>query len=167
MVVASIIFGILGLLSFWVPIIGLIFAGIALLLGIIAVLNKNNTAKTGLKITALVIAIVAVGMSYLITSTILGVASIAVDLMQEVTAMADKLEDEPELQKLASDLYNEYLYIIIENKFTKGKISDEDAERRYIDILMNDHRELFNEGYDIKIKEDYKFEIISPDETKI
>ena len=39
MVVASIIFGILGLLSFWVPIIGLIFAGIALLLGIIAVLN--------------------------------------------------------------------------------------------------------------------------------
>lgn len=167
MVVASIIFGILGLLSFWVPIIGLIFAGIALLLGIIAVLNKNNTAKTGLKITALVIAIVAVGMSYLITSTILGVASIAVDLMQEVTAMADKLEDEPELKELASDLYNEYLYIIIENKFTKGKISDEDAERRYIDILMNEHRELFNEGYDIKIKEDYKFEIISPDETKI
>lgn len=167
MVVASIIFGILGLLSFWVPIIGLIFAGIALLLGIIAVLNKNNTAKTGLKITALVIAIVAVGMSYLITSTILGVASIAVDLMQEVTAMADKLEDEPELKELASDLYNEYLYIIIENKFTKGKISDEDAERRYIDILMNEHRDLFNEGYDIKIKEDYKFEIISPDETKI
>ncbi len=167
MVVASIIFGILGLLSFWVPIIGLIFAGIALLLGIIAVINKNNTAKTGLKITALVIAIVAVGMSYLITSTILGVASIAVDLMQEVTAMADKLEDEPELQELASDLYNEYLYIIIENKFTKGKISDEDAERRYIDILMNEHRDLFNEGYDIKIKEDYKFEIISPDETKI
>lgn len=167
MVVASIIFGILGLLSFWVPIIGLIFAGIALLLGIIAVINKNNTAKTGLKITALVIAIVAVGMSYLITSTILGVASIAVDLMQEVTAMADKLEDEPELKELASDLYNEYLYIIIENKFTKGKISDEDAERRYIDILMNEHRELFNEGYDIKIKEDYKFEIISPDETKI
>ena len=167
MVVASIIFGILGLLSFWVPIIGLIFAGIALLLGIIAVLNKNNTAKTGLKITALVIAIVAVGMSYLITSTILGVASIAVDLMQEVTAMADKLEDEPELKELASDLYNEYLYIIIENKFTKGKISDEDAERRYIDILMNEHREMFNEGYDIKIKEDYKFEIISPDETKI
>jgi hypothetical protein len=106
-------------------------------------------------------------MSYLITSTILGVASIAVDLMQEVTAMADKLEDEPELQELASDLYNEYLYIIIENKFTKGKISDEDAERRYIDILMNEHRDLFNEGYDIKIKEDYKFEIISPDETKI
>ena len=167
MVVASIIFGILGLLSFWVPIIGLIFAGIALLLGIIAVINKNNTAKTGLKITALVIAIVAVGMSYLITSTILGVASIAVDLMQEVTAMADKLEDEPELKELASDLYNEYLYIIIENKFTKGKISDEDAERRYIDILMNEHRDLFNEGYDIKIKEDYKFEIISPDETKI
>ena len=125
MVVASIIFGILGLLSFWVPIIGLIFAGIALLLGIIAVLNKNNTAKTGLKITALVIAIVAVGMSYLITSTILGVASIAVDLMQEVTAMADKLEDEPELKELASDLYNEYLYIIIENKFTINEINED------------------------------------------
>ncbi len=167
MVVASIIFGILGLLSFWVPIIGLIFAGIALLLGIIAVLNKNNTAKTGLKVTALVIAIIAVGMSYLITSTIVGVAAVAFDLLEEVTTMANKLEDKPELQELASDLYNEYIAIIIENKFSKDKISNEVAERRYIDILMNEHRDLFNEGYDIKMKEDYKFEIISPDETMI
>lgn len=167
MVVASIIFGILGLLSFWVPIIGLLFAGIALLLGIIAVLNRNNTSKTGLKITALVIAIIAVGMSYLITSTILGLASVAVDLLEETTTMANKLEGKPELQELASDLYNEYISIIIENKLTKGKISNEVAERRYIDILMNEHRELFNAGYDIKMKEDYKFEIVNPDETKI
>ncbi len=167
MVVASIIFGILGLLSFWVPIVGLLFAGIALLLGIIAVLNKNNTAKTGLKITALVIAIIAVGMSYLITSTIVGVAAVAFDLLEEVTTMANRLEDEPELQELASDLYNEYIVIIIENKFNKGKISDDVAERRYIDILMNEHRDLYNAGYDIRMKEDYKFEIISPDETKI
>ena len=167
MVVASIIFGILGLLSFWVPIIGLLFAGIALLLGIIAVLNRNNTAKTGLKITALVIAIIAVGMSYLITSTILGLASVVVDLLEETTTMANKLEGKPELQELASDLYNEYISIIIENKLTKGKIANEEAERRYIDILMNEHRELFNAGYDIKMKEDYKFEIVNPDETKI
>ena len=167
MVVASIIFGILGLLSFWVPIIGLLFAGIALLLGIIAVLNRNNTAKTGLKITALVIAIIAVGMSYLITSTILGLESVAVDLLEETTTMANKLEGKPELQELASDLYNEYISIIIENKLTKGKIANEEAERRYIDILMNEHRELFNAGYDIKMKEDYKFEIVNPDETKI
>ena len=125
MVVASIIFGILGLLSFWVPIIGLLFAGIALLLGIIAVLNRNNTAKTGLKITALVIAIIAVGMSYLITSTILGLASVVVDLLEETTTMANKLEGKPELQELASDLYNEYISIIIENKLTKGKIANE------------------------------------------
>ena len=138
-----------------------------------SVIIRNNSStkqkqysKNGVKNNS-VIAIIAVGMSYLITSTILGLASVAVDLLEETTTMANKLEGKPELQELASDLYNEYISIIIENKLTKGKISNEVAERRYIDILMNEHRELFNAGYDIKMKEDYKFEIVNPDETKI
>ncbi len=168
MAVASVIFSILALLSCIVPGIGLISSVIALIIAIIAMASKKTRGQnTGLKTTGLVLAIIASLVSFAITSMLVSVFTLVLDVAGGITEATEQIYRNPETQDLVEDLYEEYFGIVLYNKFSREDITKEEAERRYVDVLMNEHRELYYKGYDIRVDKDLKFEIITPGEMKI
>lgn len=164
MAAASVVFGILALLTCVMPVIGIITSIIALIIAIIAMASKKTRGEnTGAKATGLGLAIFSAIVAFAITYFLVNIFTMFFDIAGEAISTSKQIYENPETQELVSDLYEEYLGIRIYNLLTKDDITLEEAERRYIDILMNEYREIYNQGYDIRVDDEYKFKIVSPE----
>lgn len=168
MATASMVLGIIALLSCIIPGLGLITAIIALIVAIIAMSNKNTKGKdNGAKTAGLVLSIIAAIVSFTMTSILVSAFTLVLDVASGITDATEQIYENPEAEELVSELYGEYFGIVLYNKFSREDITVEEAKTMYMDVLMNEHRDLYNEGYDIHVDEDLKFELITPEEIKI
>ena len=168
MAIASTVLGVMAILSCLIPIFGLFFALIALLVAIIAMARKQTKGqKTDLKVIGLILSILATVGGVLSTGFLIKGTIFIFDTVGEMTEQAMDLPEDERVQELMSDLYGVYIGIAFNNKLSREDITKEDAYELYMDVLKTEHRDLYNEGYDIYVDEDLKFEIVPPEAQKI
>ena len=168
MAVLSVVLAAIAIISCAAPLFGLVFGLIALPVAIIALASKKTKGQqTDLKVVGLVLSILAVIGGFLSTAFFVNSMLFVFETVGEMSEQIENMPEDERVQELMANLYSTYIEIAMTNKLSKEEITREEAYDIYIAVLKSKHRDLYNEGYDIRVDENLKFEIVSPEAQKI
>lgn len=164
MAVASLVLGILAILTCWIPVLGTGLALSSLIVAIIAMCSKKlQGQQTGMKVAGLVLSIISTVIAVLTIVLMIGTFSLIGDVMGAMATISQEIYENEGTEGLVTDL----LTVYFENKLSNvtSDMTKEQKKKwmydRYYKVLEQEYPELKDKGYDIKVKDNLMFEIVS------
>lgn len=165
MAIASLVLGIASIIFCWIPILGAALSITALIISIVALANKaNNGEQTGFKVAGLILSIFSTLVAIFMTIAIVAGMNFAVGFIDDIFGGNQSYFIDKETQELSTNLTKEYIEIKV--KYSMGRpitaADKEEVRKKYMEVLKNDHPQLFKQGYTVEVQNDLMYKIVEP-----
>ena len=166
MAIASLVLGILAILTCWIPVLGTGLALSSLIVAIIAMCSKKlQGQQVGMKVEGLVLSIISTVIAVITIVLMIGVFSLLGDVLGATATISQEIYENEDAEGLVTDL----LTVYFENKLSNAtsdmtkEQKNESMYDRYYKVIEQEYHELKDKGYDIKVRGDLMFEIVCPE----